>query len=61
MCIFDDILETKDLDKIKVGFEKVIYYIYELSKLIKENKFQVFYSFITIHRHPYQFLYGLIK
>ena len=41
MCIFKDALEEGNLDKIKFRFDKVIYYIQELLKLININSYLV--------------------
>lgn len=48
MCIFNDILNTKDPEKIKIRFDKVIFCMNELNKLIKENKIKVFLIILLI-------------
>ncbi|CAD8107183.1 unnamed protein product [Paramecium sonneborni] len=40
LCVFDDALETKDLKIIEFRFQKVIYYIHELSKLIQKDQYK---------------------
>ncbi|CAD8185575.1 unnamed protein product [Paramecium pentaurelia] len=38
--IFNEILETKNSDKIKEQFDKVIFYIQEISRVMKNNKLE---------------------